>query len=333
MTPSAIRKAALLLVSLDPGTAAELLKAAQPAMVAEIAAELVYLGATGQRDDAPRTSPLEEFCGLIRGKTDRGGLEPFIRQMLAGAVGERESKELLTEVRRRVDARDPFIPIRGADADTLAQALQGENPQIVALVLSELAPDKSAALLALLDETTRTEAVRRMTAAAPVSPEARARVAAIVRQRLTAVRAKPGEEAAARPQGRLRRVALLLRGVKTDLRNNLVKTIAEQDAETAKTVQNLMVQWQDIPLIAERCLQETLRDLESKQLALALVGADAATEKKVRANISERASAMIDEERSLMKSPKEEETEAARETILGGLRQLNEKGDLQFEEA
>jgi len=42
-SPSGIRKAALLLMGLEPTTAAELLKVADPEVVTRIAAELAYL--------------------------------------------------------------------------------------------------------------------------------------------------------------------------------------------------------------------------------------------------------------------------------------------------
>jgi flagellar motor switch protein FliG len=329
---STIRKAALLLMGLDPMTAAELLKAARPDLVAEIAAELAYLGATGQHAGAPGAEPMEEFCGMLRGTGPGASHETFIQRMLEAAVGEKQSKELLSEVRRRVDVRDPFIPIRSAEAALLGQALEGEPPQVVALVLSELPPDKSGAVIPLLPEAIRVDAVRRMTGGALASPEARMRIATIIRKRLDGLREAAGGEAAG-PEGRLRRVAVLLRTVKTELRDSLIKAIGEQDANTATAVRDLMVLWEDIPQISDRSLQEVLRSVEARQLALALSGADPAIDQKIRANVSERARAAIAEESSLMKAPKAEEVEQARAAILGGLRELNTKGDLRFEEA
>lgn len=332
MAISTIRKAALLLMGLDPVTAAELLKAARPDLVAEIAAELAYLGATGQHAGAPKAEPMEEFCGMLRGTGLGAGHETFIQRMLEAAVGEKQSKELLSEVRRRVDVRDPFIPVRAAEAPLLAQALAGEPAQVVALVLSELPPDKSGAVIPLLAEAVRVDAVRRMTGGALASPEACQRIAALIRKRLDDLRAATGGEAAG-PEGRLRRVAILLRTVKTELRDSLLKAIGEQDAATATAVRDLMVLWEDIPQVSDRSLQEVLRGVEAKQLALALNRADPAIDRKVRANISERARAAIAEETSLMRAPKAEEIEQARTAILGGLRELNTKGDLRFEEA
>ena len=53
MSATGIRKAALLLRTLDPATAGELLGAAPPEVVKQIATELVYLDATGQATGGP----------------------------------------------------------------------------------------------------------------------------------------------------------------------------------------------------------------------------------------------------------------------------------------
>jgi flagellar motor switch protein FliG len=80
-------------------------------------------------------------------------------------------------------------------------------------------------------------------------------------------------------------------------------------------------------------LQQALRGIDAKKFALALNNADAAIKQKIRSNISERANAMIDEEVSLMSSPKKEDMAAAKEDIVKILRDLNIKGELMFIES
>jgi flagellar motor switch protein FliG len=333
------RKAALLLASLDPGAAAELLKGVRPELLTEIASEMVRM-----EDTAPTGADehiRDFYVTLCKPRQAVASPQAFVKRMLESAVGKQRGEEVFGQARRMLDQRDPFLSIRDTPVEELAQALAGEHPQVAALVLMELTPEKSASLLLLLEERVRQEAVYRMTCGENVSPEARARIAAIVRNRLVALRKAaeaPGAVASssspaatARLNAQRRKVALLLRGLSTELRDNLVKSIAQQDAEMASTLQNLMVLWDDVHLVGERNLQTVLRNLDARKLALALVGADAATTDKIRANISERARAMIDEETSLMKKPKADEIETARETILGYLRQLNASGELQFE--
>ena len=94
----------------------------------------------------------------------------------------------------------------------------------------------------------------------------------------------------------------------------------------------LMILWEDISQVGDRSLQQALRGIEERQLALALHEAPEETTRKIKSNISERAAAMVDEEASLMSSPKKEDVHEARERVVGALRELNQKGELSFEE-
>ncbi len=331
LTP--VQKAAALLRKLDPAAAGELLKAAPAEAVPQIAAELVYLNTAGAASrDPDRDAPVEEFLGLLHNRRAGGDLENFVRRMLSEAVGEQRCDQLFTEAQQLVEDRDPFLPIRSAEVESLAQALAGEHPQVAALVLSELPPEKSARLIPLLEESVRLEAVRRMTAGESVCRDARRRIAAMIRERLSRIVAAGGAASPAAPSDKLRGVALLLRKLKTELRDALVQGIVENDPETGSALQNLMVTWEDVPLVSDRDLQEVLREVETRELALALAEAAPAISHKIRDNISERAKAMIDEETSLMKAPKADEIEAAREAVLKSLRERNADGNLTFEE-
>jgi len=341
---SGTRKAALLLSVLDTGTAAELLRSARPDVLTEITAELVHLNALGGTQREAVAEPAKDFFGYLQqSRSGPGGPEAFVRHVLETVVGKQRGEEMLGEARRLVDVRDPFLAVRDATVEDLSQALVGEHPQVAAMVLIELPLAKSAALIPLLEGPVQSEAVRRMTSGETVTPEARARVAAMVRSRLEEVRkaqaqdgpavgsAAPAGAVGKKSNARLRMVSLLLRGLATDLRDALVKSIGEKDPDTASAVQKSMVLWEDLPVIADRSLQVILRNVDARKLALALVGAERAAAAKIRMNISERAQAMIDEETQLMKKPKVEDIEAAREAVLGHLRELNASGELQFE--
>ena len=128
----------------------------------------------------------------------------------------------------------------------------------------------------------------------------------------------------------MRKVAVILRNLSKELRDGLVNSIKEKDAETGEMVSKLMIIWEDIPLIAERSLQETMRGIDSRKMALALHKADEKIVNAIKSNISERAIAALDEEVSLMSSPKKEDIESAREEIVNVLRESNEKGELAF---
>jgi flagellar motor switch protein FliG len=92
-----------------------------------------------------------------------------------------------------------------------------------------------------------------------------------------------------------------------------------------------MITWEDIVTIADRSLQESLRNVESSTLAIAVYGADEDIIQKIRSNISERAMAILDEEISMMQDPLEKEVVDAREQVIKPLRDANEEGKLRVE--
>jgi len=232
-----------------------------------------------------------------------------------------------------VQARDPFLAVRSAGAAELRDALDGESPQTVALVLSQLPARKSAQLLSLLDEQVRGRAVYVMMAGESVSAEARLRVARVVSERLKTVsRSEVPVSGQAQQEEKFRRVAVLLRVLEPAAREPLLSFIGEKDREAAEAVRAAMFIWQDVLVVADRSLQDALRGMEARRLALALFEADEATIAKVRANVSERVNTMVAEEQSLLSSPKPDDVRHAREDVLQALREMNDRGELNFQE-
>jgi flagellar motor switch protein FliG len=328
-----VRKAALLLAALDSATAAELLKSAPPDRLTEIAAELAYIHQNGlsAQDRLMTRQPVQEFFDLMHGKKTG-----FLQEVLESAVGKNKSQEMLVRIGQMLEARDPFRAIRTVPVEDIAKSLEGESAQVATLVLAELPSKNAAKLLPLLADSVRSDAVRGMTGGVDVSPEARVKVAGVIRQRLDDMAAKGlvgGGSADEKRQQQLRKVAVLLRGLQTAFRDSLLRSMATQDQKMADAVQKMMVIWEDMPLVTDRSLQEILRTVESKKLAMSLVKAEPATAKKIRDNISQRASMMLDEEMSLLNNPKADDITAAREAILDALRALNAKGELPLEGA
>jgi flagellar motor switch protein FliG len=226
------------------------------------------------------------------------------------------------------------MSIRSVEGKVLAKALENEHPQAIGTVLSELDARKSSEVLSLLAEGVRLSVISRMTSSESMGIEAKLRIAKLVSDRLKAQTGE-GETAAAQPEEEqsLRKVAVILRNLSKELRDGMLGAIKEKDATAADKVSELMILWEDIPLVADRSMQQGLRGIDAKKLALALTKVEDAIKEKIRSNISERASAMVDEETSLMSAPKKEEIAEAREEIVKILREMNVKGELMFVES
>jgi flagellar motor switch protein FliG len=336
MVAGGARKAALLLMSLDATSAAELLRNAPKAVVTDIAVEMAHIEAAGHGDKTVSVEPAKEFFTLLRKRKAGASGSAQLTALLEKAVGRDQAGEILKLAQAAVQERDPFLSIRSAGLGDLARILQGESGQVAAMVLGELTSAKASKLLPMLDERVRSEAIRGMTSGDGASLAVRTRVAARLAERLNVGLAVPGGGAATgdgtEQTQKLRKVAMLLRGLDAPTRDALLKAIDSNDADAGRAVRDLMVIWADVASVADRTLQNILRLVDARNLALALRGAEPALVAKINSNISERARALVDEETSLMSSPKQEDVEKARQEMLQAMRELNATGQLEFEE-
>lgn len=319
-------------MGLDAPTAGELLKGMDSQMVQELALELAYLDASGYRDSRESIELAMDFCNYLR-SGDTFQFKRFLDEMLKNAVGGDKAQQIQKEIGDLLHRRDPFMPIRSVDPKVLAKSLENEHPQAIGVVLAELDAKKSSEVLSLLGEGVRLSVISRMTSKETVGVEARLRIAKMVNDRLKAITgaAAAGTAQPAADQS-LRKVAVILRNLVKEVRDGLLGAIREKDGSAADKVAELMIIWEDILFVTDKSLQQALRGVDAKKLALALTNADAAIKQKIRSNISERAGAMVDEETSLMASPKKEDIAAAREELVKTLREMNIKGELMFVE-
>lgn len=321
------QKAAMLLTSLDADTATELLKGLSPDDVQEIAIELARIDASGRRDRNEEANIAREFYSSLQNEQGQGfSIKGFLNEMIISILGKEKAEQVQSQIQSLTQRKDSFADIRLANTDELVLVLEGEHPQTIAVVLSELAPRQSQEVLALLSEETRINAVCKMTNLDMLRGGVKERIASMVSERLKSFK---GETLVERPEQILRKLAIMLGGLQKDVRDRLLDEIRKNDEETATTVRRLMVTWDDIPSIADRSLQEGLRAAQPGKLAIALFEATPEIVKKIRSNISERLAATLDEEIALMQEPLVEEVLEAREEVVEPLRKASEEGTLR----
>jgi len=320
------QKAASLLMSLDAATATELLKGLSAEEIQDIAMELARINASKEITADEQKKIAQEFCDSLQQQTGGFSMKTFLNEMLVKVLDKDTAAQIQSEVIRISGDKDAFGSIRQANTDELVLALEGEHPQTIAVILAELDPKKSQVVLSQLSEEARLQSVCRMLNPELVGSGVKQRMAITVSERLEGLK---GETLSEKPEQTQRKLAVVLSGLETDVRDKIIEEIEKQDEEVARTVRNLMITWDDIPSIANRSMQEALRNIEPGRLAVALFGANDAIIEKIRKNISERVTASLDEEISLMQDPTEKEVLDAREEVVAPLREANEQGTLR----
>jgi len=327
MALSGKQKAAMLLMSLDTLTAVELLKGLDADEIQEIAIELARIDASEQGDVKEQAKIVREFYNsLHQEQNQKFNVKAFLNEMLVNVLDKEKVEQIQSQVKKATEQKDLFLDIRLASTDELVLALEGEHPQTIAVVLSELPPKKSQEILSLLNEETRLKAVCKMTNPELMGSGVKQRMVYTITKRLKSFK---GETLVERPEQTLRKLAIVLSGLEKDMRDPMLAEIGKNDEETAAMIKRLMITWEDITSVADRSLQEALRSVDSGKLALAIHGADEDIVQKIRSNISDRSRGMLDEEISLMQEPLEKEVLEAREEVVKPLREANEEGTLR----
>ena len=115
---------------------------------------------------------------------------------------------------------------------------------------------------------------------------------------------------------------------KGDTGSQLLEKIQAHDADMAGKIKSLMFVFEDLLLVDSKGVQRVLREIDSKDLALALKAASEELKAHIRANMSERAGTALEEEIELLGPVRVKDVEAAHESIIETVRQLDESGEI-----
>lgn len=318
LTPK--QKAAILLMSLDVDTAAKVFKQLSLEEVEQIALEITNL------QDLPQNivdQVLEEFYHLMTAQSFmlEGGLE-YAQQILEKSYGYEKAKEIVEKIRVLTSVRG-FSILKKADPQQLANFLAKEHPQTIALILSHLPPDLVAEVLAEFNEQLRIDTVLRIAKLGKVSPQLLQEVEHVVDQIAEQTLAQNLATA-----GGAQLVANILNKSNTTIAKSLLEHIEEKDYGLALEIKRLMFLFEDIVTLDDRSIQRILRDVDKRDLALALKVADEKVKQKIFKNMSERAAAVVKEELEFMGPVKLKEVEAAQMRIVDIIKRLEEQEEI-----
>jgi flagellar motor switch protein FliG len=314
------QKTALLLISLDVETAANIFKLLDPMDVEKITMEIANMPHIPSNviDEV-----VEEYYGMMiaRDYVVQGGMD-FARGLLEKTFGLNKAAEILEKIRLLTQVRG-FEGLKKADSSHLANFLQKEHPQTIALILSHLPPDQTATVLTELPEEIRADVIYRISTLGKISPALLTEVEGIVDTMI-----ESGMSENIRQTGGTRAVANILNKCNNTVARFLIESLEQQSPDIALEVKRLMFLFEDIIYIDDRGIQRILREIDKKDLALALKVADEKLKDKVFKNMSERAVSLIKEELNFMGPVRLREVEQAQMRIVDIVKQLEEREEI-----
>ena len=128
--------------------------------------------------------------------------------------------------------------------------------------------------------------------------------------------------------GGAKTIAEILNLIDTTAEKNILQSLEADDPDLAAEVKNMMFVFDDLVLLDDRSFQRLLKELETKDLSVALKAAGEEVKNKIFSNVSERVSVMIQEEMEFMGPTRLSDVEAAQSRIVEAVRRLEEEGQI-----
>lgn len=314
------RKAAILLVSLGAERAAEVFRHLRDEEIESLSLEMAKLGQVpaehveGVFDEADAmTVALRSFA--------EGGVD-FAREVLERSLGSDRADEIIGRLASVIEKR-PFEFLRRTPPEQVVAFLRAESPQTRALVIANLHARLAAQVLSVLEPEEQADIALRVARMTETSPEVVKRIEAVVRGKLANVVAADPSAA-----GGVQALADILNQTDRPTERNVLDALAETDGEVAEEVRRLLFVFEDVANLDDRSIQMVLRDVDQRDLALALRGVDDEVQERMLQNLSQRGAQNIREEMEFMPPQLKRVVEEAQGRIVAAVRKLEESGAL-----
>ncbi len=313
-------KAAALLVALGPDLSARVLQHLREHEIEALTVKVAMMDRLTEEEVASVVSEAHEVV-LAHRYVATGGVE-YAKEMLSKALGPDRATVLI----ERVVATHPPAPfefLRKSDPRQMATFLQNEHPQTIALILSHLQPVQAAAVLTNLGEDLQAEVARRIATMDRTPPEIINRVEEIMRRRLSSLINQD-----TRSVGGTGHLVAILTTVDRSTERHILERLTETDPELAEEVRKLMFTFDDLILLDDRSLQRVLREVDMRDLALALKAARDDLKEHIFSNMSSRAAELLREEISYLGPVRIRAVEEAQQRIVSIVRRLEEAEEI-----
>jgi flagellar motor switch protein FliG len=314
------QKAAIALIAFGKDVSAEVLKDLGDNDLEKLTIEIANMR------DVPsdvENKVIEECYEIFMAREyiSQGGVD-YAREILEKAVGKTRAISLLNKLESSL-VTSGFNLLKSIDPKQLAQFIQNEHPQTISLILTQLTPHQSSAVLSELPPELQSEVAIRIAVMEKISPEILKQIESTLETHFATNATRDLSVS-----GGAKAIADILNLIETSAEKNILQTLEAENAELAAEIKNMMFVFDDLVLLDDRSVQRLLKEVETKDLSIALKAASDEVKNKIYSNVSERVSAMIKEEMEFMGPMRLSDVEAAQQRIVETIRRLEDEGQI-----
>ena len=317
---SGTQKSAILMMLLGEDEASEILKNLTPKEVQHLGSAMYSVEGLDQ-DTVNKV--LDEFLAIIKEQTSLGlGAGNYIQNVLNKALGQDRAQSILGRITPS-ESNSAIEILEWMDSRAIAELIQDEHPQIIALIISYLEPAQGSDVLVMLDEKIQPEIVKRIATIQTVQPDALKDLELVMQKKFAA-----NTSLRASQVGGVKAAAQIMNFMKGDDEQKIFKEVAKFSKNLMTEIQEAMFVFDNLIKSDDKSLQMILRSVETEDLVLAMKGADEVLRDKLFACMSQRAAANIQDEMEALGPVRLTEVQEAQKRIINAARRMSDEGTI-----
>lgn len=317
---SSSEKVAILLIALGPEYSSKVFQHLDDDEIERITLEIANHKQVSAEQKAEVVSEFYQMA-MAQDYISSGGLA-YAQNVLEKALGAEKAMEIINRLTTSLQVR-PFDFLRKTDPSQLVNFIQNEHPQTIALIMAYLDSDQAATVLTSLPSEVQADVVKRIAQMDRTSPDIIREVERVLERKLSTLVTNDFTTA-----GGVKAIVEVINRVDRTTEKSIIETLEVDNPELAEEIKRLMFVFEDIVQLDDRSLQMVLREVDTKDLSLALKATQGEVADKIYKNMSKRAADMLREEIEFMGPVKIRDVEEAQQKVVNVIRTLEEKGEI-----
>jgi flagellar motor switch protein FliG len=242
-------------------------------------------------------------------------------RLLAKVLGKDKVNSIMEEIRGPA-GRTMWEKLGNVNEEILANFLQKEYPQTVAVVMSKVQTDHAARVLALLPENFALEVVHRMLRMEAVQKEVLEDVEKTLRTEFMANLSRTQR----RDSHEL--MAEIFNNLDRAVEAKFMEELEKNSPESAEKIRSLMFTFEDLLKLDPSSIQTLIRAVDKEKLPIALKGATETLRDLFFSNMSERAAKIMKEDMAAMGPVRLKDVEEAQQAVVSVTKDLEARGEI-----
>jgi len=314
------QRAAVLMLLLGEEQAANIIRFLSPKEVQGLGAAMVQVAELSQE---AVNAVLDEFLAEIKRQTNLGlGTSDYVDKVFRRALGDDKAASVLGRINPGHGSKGLEI-LTWMDARSIADMIQAEHPQVVAIILSVLETGVAAEVLNFLPADSRAEIMQRVASLEQVQPSAMDELEAIMKKQFST-----NSSSKSSSLGGVKAAANILNQTKTTLEAAVMSGLRDIDPDLMQQIQDNMFTFENLVSVDNKGIAKIMANVEPDMMMKALKGASEAVKEKFLGSMSERARGMFRDDMEALPPMRLSDVETSQKLIMRAARKLADAGDL-----